>query len=118
MTEKTLRARRAHTSLPYEVSTAARTLGERIRLARLRRRMEQEDLARAVGTTRRTIWSIETGKPGVALGTVMAVLWKLGLLDTFAAVADPDQDGHGKVLEAARLPQRAHSAAGKLDNDF
>lgn len=94
-------------------------LGQRIRTARLRRRLEQEDLAQACGVTRRTIWRIEKGEPGVAIGTIFSVLWKLGLLSGAASLADPDQDEHGKVLEAARLPQRARqSATDDLDNNF
>nr|WP_315848143.1 hypothetical protein [uncultured Rhodoferax sp.] len=44
------------------------------------------------------------------------MLWKLGLLDTLDAVANPDTDDHGKILEAARMPQRVRSRT--LDNDF
>lgn len=115
---KKIRTPRTDT-LPLEVLSAVEQLGHRIRVARLRRRMEQEDLAKACGVTRRTIWRIEKGEPGVALGTIFAVLWKLGLISGAAGLADPDQDEHGKVLEAARLPQRARqSAADSLDNNF
>lgn len=103
--------------MPFEVRSSVKVLGVRIRVARLRRRMDQDQLAEACGTTRRTIWRIESGQPGVAIGTIFAVLWKLGLLNTTAALADPDQDEHGKILEAARLPQRARSASG-INNDF
>lgn len=106
-------------ALPFEVLIAVEQLGQRIRIARLRRRMEQEDLAKACDVTRRTIWRIEKGEPGVALGTIFAVLWKLGLLSGAASLANPDQDEHGKVLEAARLPQRARqNTADSLDNNF
>ena len=106
-------------ALPFEVLSAVEGFGSRIRVARLRRKMDQEELARACGVTRRTIWRIESGEPGVAFGTVLTVLWKLGLLQTAAGMADPDQDEHGKILETARLPERArHGKADTLDNDF
>ena len=106
-------------TLPLEVRSSVAVFGSRIRIARLRRKMEQEELARACGVTRRTIWRIETGEPGVAFGTILAVLWKLGLLDSAKGIADPDRDEHGKILEAARLPQRARqSGPGSLDNNF
>lgn len=105
-------------ALPFEVRSLAETLGQRIRVARLRRRMEQELLASACGVTRRTIWRIETGEPGVAFGTILTVLWKLGLLKSAASIADPDHDEHGKTLEAAQLPQRARRNNDTLDNDF
>jgi hypothetical protein len=45
------------------------------------------------------------------------VLWKLGLLGTAAALAEPDADEHGRILEAARRPLRARRSAA-VDNDF
>ena len=42
-----------------------------------------------------------TGKPGVALGAYVTVLWALGLDKTLDAVAHPDADLHGKTLEAS-----------------
>jgi transcriptional regulator with XRE-family HTH domain len=103
-------------SLPVEVQQSVRQLGEHIRTARLRRHLSTEELAQACGIGRRTLYRIENGEPGVAVGTLLAVLWKLGLLDTVRAVADPDTDEHGKILEAARRPQRVRASA--LDNDF
>ena len=41
----------------------------------------------------------------------------LGLLGTAAALADPDTDEHGRILEAARRPQRVRQSA-VVDNDF
>ena len=101
---------------PLEVLQSVESLGERIRIARLRRRIGMEELARACGIGRRTLYRIENGEPGVAVGSLLAVLWKLGLLDTVGAVANPDDDEHGKILEAARRPRRARASAA--DNDF
>lgn len=103
-------------SLPLEVQQSVQQLGEHIRTARLRRQLSTEELAQACGIGRRTLYRIENGEPGVAVGTLLAVLWKLGLLDTVRAVADPDTDEHGKILEAARRPQRVRASAP--DNDF
>lgn len=102
--------------LPVEVQQSVRQLGEHIRTARLRRLLSTEELAQACGIGRRTLYRIENGEPGVAVGTLLAILWKLGLLDTVRAVADPDTDEHGKILEAARRPQRVRASAP--DNDF
>jgi transcriptional regulator with XRE-family HTH domain len=103
-------------SLPVEVQQSVRQLGEHIRTARLRRQLSTEELAQACGIGRRTLYRIENGEPGVAVGTLLAVLWKLGLLDTVRAVANPDTDEHGKILEAARRPQRVRASVP--DNDF
>jgi transcriptional regulator with XRE-family HTH domain len=102
--------------LPREVLNRLEELGQRVRTARLRRRMSAEDLAQACGIGRRTLYRIESGEPGIALGTYLSVLWKLGLLDTVGGVADPDTDDHGKILEAAARPRRVRAPAA--DNDF
>lgn len=103
-------------SLPLEVLKSVELLGERIRIARLRRQLTMDELAKACGIGRRTLYRIENGEPGAAIGSLLTVLWKLGLLDTVRAVADPDDDEHGKILEAARRPQRVRVPAP--DNDF
>src|SRR5690349_9772203 len=97
----------AQATLPLEVTNAVKRLGENIRLARLRRRISQDELAEASNITRKTLYAVEHGKPGTTVGTIFAVLWKLGLLDTATGVADPDADEHGKILEAAHRPRRA-----------
>ncbi len=105
------------TAPPLEVTTAALQLGQNIRVARIRRRMSQEELAQACGITRKTLYALEKDGTASTLGTVFTVLWKLGLLSTAAALADPDADEHGRILEAARRPLRARRSAA-VDNDF
>jgi hypothetical protein len=79
--------------------------------------MSTQELAQECGIGRRSLYRIETGDAGVALGTYLTVLWKLGLLDTVQGVANPDDDEHGKILEAARRPTRVRAQAPQ-DNDF
>jgi len=98
------------------VQKQLKELGEHLRTARVRRHMSTEDLAQACGIGRRTLYRIENGEPGIALGTLMSVLWALGLLDTIRSVANPDTDDHGKILEAASRPQRVRALV--QDNDF
>ena len=104
-------------TLPLEVTTAAQRFGENVRLARIRRRMSQEELAQACGITRKTLYALEKGAPGTSVATAFAVLWKLGLLSTTTALANPDADEHGKILEAAHRPQRVRNPVDS-DNDF
>ncbi len=92
-------------------------LGDNVRLARIRRRLSQEELAIACGITRKTLYALEKGAPGASLATALTVLWKLGLLSTAASLADPDVDEHGKILEASRRPKRARNPVD-IDNDF
>ena len=108
-----------NTKAPLEVSQTLVALGGRIRIARMRRQLSQEELAQACGIARRTLFSIETGAPGIAIGLICTVLWKLGLLATTRGLADPDADEHGKILEAARLGKRVRRPEQAAeDNDF
>ena len=104
-------------ALPLEVTTAVKQLGENIRLARVRRRMSQDELAEACSITRKTLYALENGKSGTTVATVFSVLWKLGLLGTATALANPDADEHGKILEAARRSKRVRPLT-ENDNDF
>jgi DNA-binding XRE family transcriptional regulator len=107
------------TTPPLEVTTAVQRLGENVRLARVRRHLGQEELAQACGITRKTLYALEKGAPGASVATAFTVLWKLGLLNTAAALANPDADEHGKILEAARRPKRVRSpVANDSENDF
>lgn len=82
-------------------------LGQRIRIARIRRGWSVLDLASKAGVNRNTLTALELGKPGTAIGVCITVLWALGLENSLGTVADPDSDVHGKALEAARRPTRA-----------
>lgn len=104
-------------SSPFEVTSALKTLGSNIKVARSRRRILQEELARKCGITRKTLWSLEQGEGGVSMATLFTVLWTLGLLDSAKAIASPDNDEHGKILEAARQKQRIREPISN-DNDF
>ena len=105
--------------LPIEVSEWIAHIGQRIRIARLRRGWSVADLASKAGINRNTLTALETGKPGTAVGVCFTVLWALGLDKSLAAVADPDTDLHGKALEASRRPKRAgKSKKEREDYDF
>jgi hypothetical protein len=75
-------------------------------------------LASKAGLNRNTLTAIEQGKPGTSVVALASVLWALGLDGALELVADPDQDSHGKSLEAARRPQRVRSGAKERDYDF
>lgn len=105
--------------IPIESSEWAAQLGQRIRIARLRRGWSVADLASKAGINRNTLTALELGKPGTAVGVCFTVLWALGLDKSLAAVADPDTDLHGKALEASRRPKRAGKPKKERDNyDF
>ncbi|MET0267482.1 MAG: helix-turn-helix domain-containing protein [Duganella sp.] len=103
--------------MPLEVADRLARLGQRIRVARIRRGWSVADLASKAGINRNTLTALELGKPGTAVGVSFTVLWALGLEKSLDAVADPDSDLHGKALEASRRPTRAGKTR-KASDDY
>lgn len=93
--------------IPVQAAEQLAQLGQRIRIARIRRGWSVVDLAGKAGINRNTLTALELGKPGTAIGVCFTVLWVLGLDKSVDGVADPDTDLHGKALEASRRPTRA-----------
>lgn len=77
------------------------TLGENIKMARLRRRLTAEQVAERAGISRRTLVSVEKGSPGVAMGNYLQVLFVMGLADDFLKIASDDI--LGRKLQDANL---------------
>ena len=91
-----------------ETHKTLETMGEQIKMARLRRNLSTELVAERAGISRATLWSVEKGSPTVAIGTYAAVLNALGGLDKdFEMVARDDE--FGRRLQDLNLvaPKRA-----------
>ena len=86
--------------------------GERLRLARRRRRLSSKQVAERAGMAPMTLRSLERGGPGVTIGAYLAVMQVLGIerdLDLLGQ-ADP----LGRELQDASLPAgRTAVAASK-----
>lgn len=93
--------------IPLQAAERVVQLGQRVRIARIRRGWSVADLASKAGINRNTLTALELGRPGTAIGVCFTVLCALGLEQALDAVADPDADLHGKALEATRRPMRA-----------
>ena len=105
--------------MPSQVMEQVVQLGQRIRLARIRRGWSVAELAEKAGINRNTLTALELGRPGTAIGVSFTVLWALGLDTSLNVVADPDDDLHGKALEASRRPTRAGKSRKPSDDyDF
>ena len=77
------------------------TLGEQIRLARLRRDLSSEQIAERAGISRNTLIKIERGDEGVALGYYFRALIALGLAQDILMLAKDDE--LGRKLQDAKL---------------
>lgn len=70
------------------------TMGEQIKLARLRRDLSAELVAERAGISRTSLWKVESGSPAVAIGIYAAVLYALGGMDTdLLLIAKDDELG-------------------------
>ncbi len=71
-----------------------KTLGEQIKLARLRRNLTAELVAERAGISRSSLWKVESGNPAVAMGIYAAVLHALNNMDKdLLLVAKNDEMG-------------------------
>jgi transcriptional regulator with XRE-family HTH domain len=102
---------------PEEVTAIAQRLGERIRIARVRRRLRQGDMAARTGLSRSTIQAIERGNITCSFGAVLHVLWNLGLSTEIEIIADPGLDDRGLALSLTSEGKRVRVPT-KIDNDF
>lgn len=88
-----------------------RDLGERLKVARLRRRYSAETVAQRAGITRRTLYRVELGDPGVSLGNYARVLQVLRLEQDLILLAADDQ--LGRKLQDAEIGTRARAPRRK-----
>ena len=58
-----------------------KTMGEQIKMARLRRKLSATLVAERAGISRSTLWKVENGNPSVAVGIYAAVLHALNNMD-------------------------------------
>ena len=79
-------------------------LGDRMRVARLRRNMTAIDFARRVGVSRDTLSRLEGGDDSIALGTYVRALRVLGLDGDLDVLARDDE--LGRKLQDLRLPTK------------
>lgn len=69
-------------------------MGEQIKLARMRRKYPVQVIADRAGISRATLWKVEKGDPGVAMGIYAKVLKAIGLGDDITLLARDDELGH------------------------
>ena len=95
-----------------ETQRILETMGEQIKIARLRRNLATELVAERAGISRATLWAVEKGTPTVSIGTYAAVLHALGGMDKdFKLVAKDDE--LGRKLQDLNIRTRRRAKRGK-----
>jgi len=88
------------------------SLGERLRLARLRRRLGVELTCERAGISRMTLYRAEAGSAAVALGTLVRILSVLGLEADLDGIARDDK--LGRLLQDRALAPRRRARAARI----
>lgn len=86
-----------------------KTLGEQIKLARLRRDFPAELVAERAGICRSSLWKVEAGNPAVAMGIYAAVLHALNNMDKDLLLVAKD-DAMGRQLQDLDLLTRKRAS--------
>ena len=99
-----------NTVLLPKIQRLIATLGENIKLARLRRKLSAEQVSERAGISRPTLTSIEKGSSTVSLGAYVSVLHILGLQEDILLLAQDDILGRklqdASILTQDRAPKR------------
>lgn len=87
------------------------TMGEQIKLARLRRQLSAELVAERAGISRATLWNVEKGSPSVAIGIYAAVLHALNNMDKDLLLVAKD-DAFGKKMQDMNMQVKKRAPKG------
>lgn len=91
-----------------------KTMGKQIKLARLRRSLSAELVAKRAEISRASPWKIEKGDPSVAMGIYAAVLRTLNNLDKdLLLVAKNDEMGR-QLQDLNLLTRKSKTGSGLL----
>ena len=96
------------TKMPRKLEQKMQTVGEQIRLARLRRNLSIAQVAERATCSPLTVARIEKGVPTVAIGIYLRVLYALQLDDDILLLAQKDE--LGRALQDLSLKHRERAS--------
>lgn len=96
------------TQMPRKLETHLQTVGEQIRLARLRRNLSVMQVAERATCSPLTVGRIEKGASTVAIGIYLRVLYALQLEDDILLLAQKDE--LGRALQDLGLKHRERAS--------
>ena len=86
-----------------------KTMGEQIKLARLRRDLPAKLVEERAGISRASLWNVENGSPSVAIGIYAAVLHELNNMDRDLLLVAKD-DRMGREMQDLQLVTRKRAS--------
>lgn len=99
--------------MPYNILPVTedilKTMGEQIKLARLRRNLSVQLVAERAGISRASLWNVEKGSPSVAIGIYAAVLHALNNMDKDLLLVAKDDD-MGRKMQDLNLTTRKRAS--------
>lgn len=101
------------TNFTFKQKNILTTLGENIKLARLRRKLSIRSMAERAGIAASTLGYIEDGSPSVSLGSYLQVLSVLRLEDDLLLIADKDPLGR-QIQDAGLVVKKRAPKAKKV----
>ena len=107
-----VRMRKAAYNILPATEEILKTMGEQIKLARLRRDLSAELVAERAGISRASLWKVESGSPAVAIGIYAAVLHALGDMDKDMLLVAKD-DEMGRQMQDLNLMTRKRATRRK-----
>jgi DNA-binding XRE family transcriptional regulator len=92
--------------MPLPVERALVSAGDDLALARRRRGLSTQSMAERAGISKKTLYRLEQGDPGVSWGAVIRVLNILNLLPEFNKALNTTNDALGLVLMNKAVAKR------------
>jgi transcriptional regulator with XRE-family HTH domain len=83
-------------------------LGERLKLARMRRKLSNAVVAQRAGISRTSLYKVEAGDPGATMGTYLRVMVALGIEGDVNGLAADDKVGRKLQDLALAAPKTSH----------
>lgn len=103
------------TSYTQKQKSILATLGESIKLARLRRKLSIRSMAERAGIATSTLGNIEDGSPSVSLGSYLQVLSVLRLEEDLLLIAHKDPIGR-QIQDAGLIVKKRAPKAKKTES--
>lgn len=105
--------KKSHIILP-STSNILETMGEQIKMARLRRNLSMNLVCQRAGISRATLYKVEKGDPSVAIGIYASTLHALNNMDSDLLLIAKD-DKLGRTIQDLNIRTRRRASKARCD---